>query len=106
MATVVYCDPDVLGREQRIHKQDILGGESPLEFEDGHALVENDEAADVLVRRVTPIEYGDQSYFDDEDEDGDAGENEGSSGTCEEVITSGDREGEVCGRDRPCGFHD
>jgi len=25
--------------------------------------------------------------------------------TCPEVITSGDREGEVCGRELPCRFH-
>jgi hypothetical protein len=26
--------------------------------------------------------------------------------TCPEIITSGEREGEVCGRELPCQFHD
>lgn len=70
MATVVYCDPGVLGREQRIYKQAILGDESPLEFEDGHAIVEDDEAAQLLIRRVTPIQPGDQSFLNDRENEG------------------------------------
>lgn len=29
-----------------------------------------------------------------------------SADECDHVLTSGKREGEVCGRDRPCRFHD
>lgn len=28
------------------------------------------------------------------------------AGTCQHVLTSGDREGETCGRDLPCPYHD
>lgn len=82
MASVLYCDPDVLGREPRVWCEAELGPESPLAFEDGHALVEDEDSADRLVRSRPPIEYagsggngGDPSYFDgatDEDEEFDA----------------------------------
>lgn len=40
------------------------------------------------------------------DEPEDDGDEVVEHDTCQEVLTSGDREGEVCGRDRPCRFHD
>lgn len=98
MATVLYCDPDVLGRVPKVWCDAELGEESPLEFDDGHALVDDDDAADRLVVRRGPIEYagadgndGNPAYFEDD----------AASETCQTV--KGD--GEVCVRELPCPYH-
>lgn len=123
MATVVYCDPDVLGRVHKVWARGELGAESPLEFdEDGYALVEDDEAAEAFVRRRTGIEYGPPDYFDDtetDDQDGEPPEQEPDDADADEAAEAGDSEtedaaetcsavkqdGEVCGRDLPCQYH-
>lgn len=46
MAVVVYMDPDDHRGDEHVIKADQeLGDESPLEFVDGHAIIENEEAA-------------------------------------------------------------
>lgn len=111
MASVLYIEPGDLGDEPRIDKAGILNDESPLEFYDFHALVEDEAAAAQLVDR-TPAQYadrhpdGDPSYFDDRTGETVEDDADDKPDICQVILTSGDREGELCGRDRPCRFHD
>lgn len=122
MPAVLYCDPEDLGPEPRIYKRGILGSESPLAFTDGHAVVEDADAAAELVRR-TPVDYagshpdGDPGFFEADESgadgaqtDADADEGDTSdephdaaeAAVCDATVQ---RTGEPCGRDLPCPYH-
>lgn len=82
MAVVLYIDPDDLGDEPYLYAAQELGNESPLEFYDGHALVQNEAAAEDLVTRRSTIHYAgqhpdaDPGYFDETDDGDESDEDE------------------------------
>lgn len=71
-----------------------LGGESVAIDDDGTLEAPSERAARNLAERYG-LDLSDIRASSASDAD-----------TCQEVIESGDRAGEVCGRDRPCRFHD
>lgn len=88
------------GGPATLKNRQALGDDSPLEFDDdGYAGPFDDETAirvSAMNRHVDAVETRPDSGGSDSDD----------ADTCQEVLTSGDREGEICGRDRPCRFHD
>lgn len=90
MTTVVFCELPATAAPV-IHAEQELGDESPLNLIDGHAKIEDDDAADLLVRRRSNV------YLASAHPDGDAAYFE----TCDVVK----QDGEVCGRDLPCRYH-
>lgn len=90
------------GKRTTVKSRQVLGDLSPLEFNsDGYAVVEDDAIASQLAGMHSALSIDREDTSAAPSSDVEESDESDDTGTCQEIKS----DGEVCGRDLPCGYH-